>query len=597
MTAPAVLVTDAHELAALGAIRSLGRAGYRVIAAAPPGAQPASRWSRHVDRFESHPNAWRHQSAFADWLLEAVKRHEPAFVLPISEAAIVAAAAHRERIEQTSVVLAPASNALKYSLSKYWASKAAVLAGLLIPQTLFVASGSGDWQTEGLDELEFPVVVKTDNVLLNAEAYDKGRTRTVHCKEDLQLLLDEAREQGRSVIVQQRVPGFGAGAFLLRLDGETLLEFAHERVHEVPYSGGWSAVRRAADDPAAIAAGKRLLQAIDYDGVAMVEFRKTQNGDLLFMEINGRLWGSLALALHARRDFPAVWVRRRDRRLVSPPAAPTSKPRAVYCSNRYPGEFGFLLSVLRARGGGTDAAARPSLSRALREVVKYSIDPRVKHDHFWWTDPLPGLRQGAKFVADMAAAARTRLAREVRGRQKARWLTDLKRAATREPAPAGAQSKLLFLCYGNICRSPVAAAAAKRELPSAQIDSAGFHPEVHRESPANVIVAARRIGLNMEGHRSQRVTGEMVAAADHILVMDLANYADFRRAFPDSAHKVLLLGTFASADSPEIRDPYGWSAAETLPVMQQIETAVRSLRQWLQAGSQRRESNTFTAER
>lgn len=596
MTSRAVIVTDAHELAALGAIRSLARAGYRVIAAAPAATRPASQWSRHVAQFESHPNAWRQQREFADWLLGAVDRYRPALVLPISEAAIVAAAARRDAIERTSLLLAPRAEGLKYSLSKYWSSKAAAQAGLQIPRTVFVSSGRGDWNEEGLDELALPLILKTDNVLLDADTYDKGRTRLVRRRDDLQLLLEEAREQGRSVIVQEYIAGFGAGAFLLRLDGETLIEFAHERVHEVPYTGGWSAVRRTAEDPAAVSAAKRLLDAIDYDGVAMVEFRKATTGELLFMEINGRLWGSLALALHAGRDFPAVWARRRDKGFVGQASVPPARAYAVYCANRYPGEFGYLLSVLRGRGAAAGGSA-PPLSRAFGEVVRFSIDPRIRHDHFWWSDPLPGVRQGMKCATDIVAAAGSRLLRGLRSRRRERWVAELQRAAASAPASASvAQSKLLFLCYGNICRSPVAAALAQRELPTARIDSAGFHPQEGRQSPVNVVVAARRLGLQMESHRSKQVTADMVAAADHVLVMDLANYADFRRVFPHSAHKVLLLGSFVSANDPEIRDPYGWSAAETLPVMHQIEKAVSALRQWLQKDRSQRLPTT-TAER
>src|SRR5262249_37353097 len=78
---------------------------------------------------------------------------------------------------------------------------------------------------------------------------------------------------------------------------------------EKPPTGGESVLRESIEpDPALLAASERLLQALRWTGVAMVEFRRTPDGRALLMEMNPRLWGSVQLAIDAGVDFPALLV-------------------------------------------------------------------------------------------------------------------------------------------------------------------------------------------------------------------------------------------------------------------------------------------------
>ena len=81
--------------------------------------------------------------------------------------------------------------------------------------------------------------------------------------------------------------------------------FAHERVHEYPLTGGASSYRRSITPPAAMLHdAEKLLTALNWHGVAMVEFKMDAKGQYWLMEINPRLWGSLALSIDAGVDFP-----------------------------------------------------------------------------------------------------------------------------------------------------------------------------------------------------------------------------------------------------------------------------------------------------
>ena len=95
---------------------------------------------------------------------------------------------------------------------------------------------------------------------------------------------------------QQYVSGRGVGVEFLFNRGRKVWHFAHERVHEYPLTGGASSYRRSINPPAALLHdAEKLLTALQWHGVAMVEFKMDASGQYWLMEINPRLWGSLAL--------------------------------------------------------------------------------------------------------------------------------------------------------------------------------------------------------------------------------------------------------------------------------------------------------------
>src|SRR5439155_108988 len=95
---------------------------------------------------------------------------------------------------------------------------------------------------------------------------------------------------------------------------------AARRLREKPPAGGVSVYRESiAAPPELVAAGTRLLEVLDWRGVAMVECKRDlATNRYVFMEVNGRLWGSLQLAIDAGVDFPALLVACASGREVAP---------------------------------------------------------------------------------------------------------------------------------------------------------------------------------------------------------------------------------------------------------------------------------------
>jgi protein-tyrosine phosphatase len=116
--------------------------------------------------------------------------------------------------------------------------------------------------------------------------------------------------------------------------------------------------------------------------------------------------------------------------------------------------------------------------------------------------------------------------------------------------------KILVVCLGNHCRSPLAAAIlARRGKATVIVRSAGLHPRRHVDRPPHplMITAARELGYDITGHRGVALTPQLLAWADLILAMDQAVLEELqRRADADGRPKIRLYLT-----GTDVPDPWG----------------------------------------
>jgi protein-tyrosine phosphatase len=140
--------------------------------------------------------------------------------------------------------------------------------------------------------------------------------------------------------------------------------------------------------------------------------------------------------------------------------------------------------------------------------------------------------------------------------------------------------KLLVLCHGNICRSPVAAALLRRELAPLGIDvqSAGFLG-FNRPVPSAGLLAADRHGVDLSGHRSRLITADVARTAQLIVVMDVDQRRLVCERFGRRPSDVIMLGDLdpASAKTRTITDPVDQSSEVFDEVYVRIARCVRQL--------------------
>ena len=105
-------------------------------------------------------------------------------------------------------------------------------------------------------------------------------------------------------------------------------------------------------------------------------------------------------------------------------------------------------------------------------------------------------------------------------------------------------SRVLFICHGNICRSPYAAAVARTLFPrDIAVDSAGFIGP-GRASPDEAVQAARERSADLSKHRSQLLTAEHLSDTDLFVVMDTQQRRRLLRGRHGLRERVALLGDF-----------------------------------------------------
>lgn len=144
--------------------------------------------------------------------------------------------------------------------------------------------------------------------------------------------------------------------------------------------------------------------------------------------------------------------------------------------------------------------------------------------------------------------------------------------------------RVLFVCHGNIMRSPMAEAllrkaTAGRGRVSLDICSAGTHARPGSPGDPRAVAAAERYGVSLDAHRATLLSEQLMRSADLVFVMDRHNEAAVLARFPSHERKVMLLGAFApsDADGASIPDPYGGSAGELQRCYERLERSVEAV--------------------
>jgi protein-tyrosine phosphatase len=116
--------------------------------------------------------------------------------------------------------------------------------------------------------------------------------------------------------------------------------------------------------------------------------------------------------------------------------------------------------------------------------------------------------------------------------------------------------KILLVCVGNICRSPVAQYRLQLMLPGCELRSAGLAALVGHDMDATARSVALEHGLECPPHRARQLTPELCRWADLILVMERRHLDALGRIPPQSRGKVFLLGDGLGEGGVDIYDPY-----------------------------------------
>jgi protein-tyrosine-phosphatase len=566
----AILVLDADGRVGLACVQSLGPRGHRMHVGVRRLASSTER-SRWCHRVHAQPPAEPLEAGVA-WLLELDARFDFRLVIPTTEASLRWLRALPEDHPLRAKAVLPSDDALDAALDKSRTSALARELALPVPATRELPRGD----SAAFDDAG--AAVPDDGTIRSYPRVLKPvRSKVVVGKRLASLSVVTVRDAAEranalatllpltSVQEQAWVPGRGVGVEMLYERGRMAWHFVHERLHEWPLTGGASTLRRAAGaEPALVEMTRRLLDRLQWHGVAMVEWRRDDAGNAWLVEINPRLWGSLPLTIAAGVDMPLGLLA-----LARGEPLPPSPPwKAGVVARNLTDDLQWSLDNLRADHRDPLLLTESPWRVALGWLG--ALIGRERWDGWTLRDPAIARGEVASIVSERFVAVGARVRRRAAlARARKRHAVMVRAGVLSRPV-----ASVLFVCLGNICRSPFAAAVAFDRLPGMAIDSAGFLQHDGRPSPPHIVTAARSLGVDVSGARAQRVTASQIAAANLIVCMDLAHLELIEREFPEALDKTTLLGLFADDGPAEIRDPYDMSPSATRIVMQQMLRAI-----------------------
>lgn len=388
-----VLVLDGNQNQAVAAVRSLSRAGHYVLVGEADSWSKAG-WSRLCHGTFRYPPPQKSGGAFLARVVEIARGQPGTLVLPMTEATTLPLSANREAVFRAGArMVLPEHRDLVRAFDKAETTRVAASAGIAVPKTFLISTPADLGRVREI--IPFPVVLKPRS----SEELDPlgavrtgGKPRYARNQAELEEAYQLVSPASSGVLAQEFVDGEGAGYFALMHKGELRAEFAHRRIRDVRPTGSGSAVRVSVEpDPAIRQVSLDLLKALNWHGVAMVEFRQRPGKPPVFMEVNGRFWHSLALPCAAGVDFPALVARMAEDGDI-PVAAPL---RAGIRCRWFLGDFRHLIEVFRGAPAGYPRAF-PGRLRTLADVLTPVAG--THHDLFEWHDPLPEIGDWLNFA-------------------------------------------------------------------------------------------------------------------------------------------------------------------------------------------------------
>jgi predicted ATP-grasp superfamily ATP-dependent carboligase len=300
-----VLVLDGDQRAALAITRSLGRRGMSVIVGEQH-ADSLAAASRYCAHRITYPSPYREPDAFDRFIERLVVRDRIDVLMPVTDVTTYAIAKNQDVLRAHTSMTVPPFDAFERVTDKGALLERAGKCGIAIPETHYVDGVASLRAIQ--DQIAFPAVVKsTRSRIPTPDGWLGCGVHYVSNRSELQALYQQTGcLASYPSLIQERIVGRGIGVFVLCERGRVLTTFQHARLRECPPSGGVSVLSESrAVDSELRAQARRLLEPLGWHGVAMLEYKQNQQtGTPVLMEVNGRFWGSLQLAIDAGVDFP-----------------------------------------------------------------------------------------------------------------------------------------------------------------------------------------------------------------------------------------------------------------------------------------------------
>ncbi len=383
-----VIILDGHLKSALAAVRSL-RAQHVEVTAGCIRNTGMALWSSGMTERFVYPDPKINQAAF----VKALKREAKAcgtlpVVLAFSDATHQTLQQCRAELEGVILFNWADEDAFSIAFNKAATYSEAKLLGVAVIPT---------WLLENSEEIKrrssefmFPMVVKPRQSIVWKESVGVSGTAVfAHSVEQVQQLFrDIQTATGESPLLQPLIVGEEYGVELLAETGRVVAQTVHHRLRSMSPTGGASVLKETIREGTEVelmeTAARKLVRALNWTGPIMVEFKiEADTRTPLLMEINGRFWGSLPLAVAAGVDFPYLAYQQLTGDLDEPALI---EAREGVITRHWLGDLRNLLRVLFLRD-----AMRPVLYPSRRLALRdfFTVPAGTQSDVWSWRDPKP----------------------------------------------------------------------------------------------------------------------------------------------------------------------------------------------------------------
>ncbi|RCX12383.1 putative ATP-grasp superfamily ATP-dependent carboligase [Anaerobacterium chartisolvens] len=304
------LITDVHYRMSLAVIRSLGRRKIPVTAVEYeniPVKSALGFYSKYTSQRKLIPCASSDRDTFISSVLELSKQAAQdsgslPVLIPVGLGSLMAISLNRELLKPHTHFIVPPHESIETANDTGRLIKLADSIGIPCPSTTTLLENES---IESLSlRISYPAVIKYREGELLKLGPEK-RYRIVKSPSDFAAEFAFMHAQQPYPIVQSYVKGSGYGvSAVFDNNGEPLEIFCHRRIREYPVTGGPSCLCESIWNDRLADYAVRLLKALNWRGVAMVEFKGDLQGEICLMEINPRFWGSLSLSVAAGCDIP-----------------------------------------------------------------------------------------------------------------------------------------------------------------------------------------------------------------------------------------------------------------------------------------------------
>lgn len=488
-------------------------------------------------------------------------------IIPCDERALFPLIDIKDNIQTNSVFALPEKSILAPLFDKVATRNTAKLCNIPVAQGRQV-NISDTCFAQLSQEFGLPLVLKPTQSYSEEEL---NKRQSVKIADNEPLFLEFQKENAnQKCLVEAYFSGYGVGVSVLSNKGDIKAAFAHARVSE-PETGGGSSYRKAIPiEPSMLYACQKYCMHLEYTGVAMFEFKYNPSSkDWILIEINARFWGSLPLAVFAGVDFPAMYAH-----VLLKKYTPDSLSynQAAYARNFTADIYDMQkeFNSLRQKQGSLKALAQ--LSKRISSFSRL-LTTNESLDSFTWHDQKPFWFEFYDLFKDKLHKLPI-----VKEKKQAMRISQFQHNLVKRP------DNILFICYGNIMRSPFAGKLFQQKvkgstLENIAVDSFGFHQIENRKAKPQCIEMAKHWQINLAEHRSKWLSRNHCLQPNTLLViLDKKNEFLLQSFYPEINYISLAdLVPKSMGFYHEIKDPYDMPSDYLEKCYQLIDASIDTL--------------------